>query len=65
MRWEGLVAQMGEKRNAYKLLMGKSEGKRTLGRPRRRWVDNITMDICEVGWGDVGWIGLALDRNRR
>jgi hypothetical protein len=50
---------MGEKRNAYVLLVGKSEGKRLLGRPRRRWVDNIRMDLGEVGWGDVDWIGLA------
>jgi hypothetical protein len=55
---------MGERRNAYRLLVGKPEGKRTLGRPRRRWVDNIRMDIEEVGWGDVDWIGLAQDRNR-
>jgi hypothetical protein len=54
----------GEKRNAYRLLVGKPEGKRPLGRPRRRWVDNIRMDIGEVGWGDVDWIGLAQDRNR-
>jgi hypothetical protein len=49
---------MGEKRNAYRLLVGK----RQLG--RRRWVDNIRMDLGEVGWGDVDWIGLAQDRNR-
>jgi hypothetical protein len=55
---------MGEKRNACKLLVGKSEGKRPLGRPRRRWVENIRMDLEEVGWGDVDWIGLAQDRNR-
>jgi hypothetical protein len=55
---------MGEKRNVYRLLVGKSEGKRPLGRPRRRWVHNIRMDLGEVGWGDVGWIGLAKDRNR-
>jgi hypothetical protein len=55
---------MGEKRNAYKLLVGKSEGKTALGRPRRRWMDNIRMDLGEVGWGDVDWIGLAQDRNR-
>jgi hypothetical protein len=54
---------MGEKRNAYKLLVGKSEGKRPLGRPRSRWVD-IRMDLGEVGWGDVDCIGLAMDRNR-
>jgi hypothetical protein len=55
---------MGEKRNAYRLLMGKPEGKRPLGRPRRRWVDNIMMDLGEVGWDDVYWIGLNKDRNR-
>jgi hypothetical protein len=54
---------MGEKRNAYRLVVGKPEGKRPLGRPRRRWVDNIRMDLGEVGWGDVDWIGLAQDRN--
>jgi hypothetical protein len=64
MRWAGHVARMGEKRNAYKLLVGKPEGKRPLGRPRRRWVDNIWMDLGEVGWGDVDWIDLAQDRNR-
>jgi hypothetical protein len=53
-----------EKRNAYRLLVGKPEGKRPLGRPRRRWVDNIRLDLGEVGWGDVDWIGLAQDRNR-
>jgi hypothetical protein len=55
---------MGEKRNAYRLLVGTSEGKRPLRRPRRRWVDNIRMDFGEVGWDDVVWIGLAKDRNR-
>jgi hypothetical protein len=64
MRWEGHVARMGEKRKAYTLLVGNPEGKRPLGRPRRRWVDNIGMDLGEVGWGDVDWIGLAKDRNR-
>jgi hypothetical protein len=54
----------GEKRNAYRLLVEKPERKRPLGRPRRRWVDNIGMDLGEVGWGDVDWIGLAKDRNR-
>jgi hypothetical protein len=63
MRWAGHVAQMGEKRNAYRLLAGKPEEKRPLGRPRRRWVDNIRMGLGEVGWGDVDWIGLAQDRN--
>jgi hypothetical protein len=65
MRWAGHVARIREKRNAYRLLVGKPEGKRPLGRPRRRWVDNIKMDLGEVGWGDVDWIGLAKDRNRR
>jgi hypothetical protein len=55
---------MGEKRNAYRLLVGKSEGKRPLGRSRRRWVDYIKRDLGEVGWGDVDWIDLAKDRNR-
>jgi hypothetical protein len=55
---------MGEKRNAYRLLVGKPEGKRPLGRPRRRWVDNIRMDLGEVGWSVVDWIGLVQDRNR-
>jgi hypothetical protein len=64
MRWPGHVARMGEKRNAYRLLVGKIEGKRTLGRPRHRWMDNIKMDPGEVGWGVVDWIGLAQDRNR-
>jgi hypothetical protein len=55
---------MGEKTIAYRLLVGKSEGKRPLGRPGRRWVGNIRMDLGEVGWGDVDWIGMAKDRNR-
>jgi hypothetical protein len=53
MRWEGHVARKGKKRNTYRLLVGKPEGKRPLGRPRRRWVDNIRMDFGAVGWGDV------------
>jgi hypothetical protein len=55
---------MGAKRKAYRVLVGKREGKRPIRGPRRRWVDNITMDLGEVGWGDVDWIGLAKDRNR-
>jgi hypothetical protein len=55
---------MGEKRNAYMLLVGKPERRRPLGRPRCRWVDNIRMDLVEMGWGDVDWIGLAQDRGR-
>jgi hypothetical protein len=64
MKWAGHIARMGEKRNAYRLLVGKPEGKRPLGRLRRRWVYSIRMDLGEVGWGDVDWIGLAEDRNR-
>jgi hypothetical protein len=60
MRW----AEHGEKRNAYRLLMGKPEGRRPLGRPRRRWVDKIRMDLIEVGRGDVDWIRLAQNRDR-
>jgi hypothetical protein len=52
------IARMGEKRNAYRILMGKPEGKRLLGRPRRKWVDNIKMDLREIGWDGVDWIGL-------
>jgi hypothetical protein len=64
MRWARLVARMGEKRNAYRLLVGKPERKRPLRRPRLRWVDNIRMDLSEVRSGDVNWIGLAQDRNK-
>jgi hypothetical protein len=60
----GHAARLGEKRNAYRLLVGKPEAKRTLGRPRLRWVHNIRMDFVEVGWGDVHWIGLAQNRDR-
>jgi hypothetical protein len=60
----GPCSTKGEKRNAYRLLMGKPEGKRPLGRPRRRWVNNIRMDLGEAGWGGVDWIVLAKDRNR-
>jgi hypothetical protein len=64
MRWSGHVARMEEKRNMYRLLMGKPEGKRPLGRPRRKWVDNIRMDLGVVGWGAVDWICLAEHTNR-
>ena len=64
MRWVGHVARMGEERGAYRVLVGKPVGKRPLGRPRRRWVDNIRMDLQEVGCGYVDWIGLARDRDR-
>jgi hypothetical protein len=55
----------GVKRNAYRLLVGKPEGKRPLERPRCRWVDNIKMDLLEIAWDGVDWIGLAQDRDRR
>jgi hypothetical protein len=55
---------MGEKRNMYRLLVGKPERKRPLGRPRRRWIDNIKMDLLEIGLSVDNWIGLAQDRNR-
>jgi hypothetical protein len=58
MRWAGSVARMGEKRNVYRLLVGK----RPLGRPRRRWMDNIKMDLSEIGFNVVDWIGLAQNR---
>ena len=64
MRWAGHVARMGEEKEAYRVLMGKPEGNRPLGRPRRRWVDNIRMELQEVGCGYVDWIGLAQDRDR-
>jgi hypothetical protein len=56
---------MGEKKNAYTILVGKPEGKRTLGRPRRRWVDNIKMDLREIEWDGVDWIDMAQDRDQR
>jgi hypothetical protein len=59
MRWAEYVAGMGEKRNAYRLLVGKPERRRPLGRPRHIWLDNIRMGLEEVEWGDVDWIGLA------
>jgi hypothetical protein len=55
---------MGETRNAYRILVGKPEGKRPLGRPRRRWVDNIKMDLGEIGWDGREWIELAQDRDQ-
>jgi len=59
MRWAGHVARMGEERGVYRVLVGKPEGRRPLGRPRRRWADNIRMDLQEVGCGYMDWIGLA------
>ena len=64
MRWAWHVARMGERRGVYRVLVGKLEGKRPLGRPRRRWEDNIKMDLQEVGCGGMDWIELAQDRDR-
>jgi hypothetical protein len=64
MRWAGHVARMGETRNAYRILVGKPEGKRPLGRPRRRWVGNIKIDLRGIGWDGVDLIELALDRDQ-
>ena len=63
MRWAGHVARMSEERGAYRVLVGKSERKRPLGRPRRRWVANIRMYLQQVGCGYVDWIGMAQDRD--
>jgi len=65
MRWVGHVARTGEERGVYRVLLGKPEVRRPLGRPRRRWEDNIRMDIQEVGCGYMDWIGLVHDRDRR
>jgi len=64
MRWAGHVARMGQDRGVQRVLVGKPEGKRPLGRPRRRWEDNIKMDLQEVGWGRGDWMELAQDRGR-
>jgi len=64
MRWAGHVAHMGEERGVYSVLVGKPEGRRPWGRPRHRWVDNIRMDLHEVGCGYMDWIGLSQDRDR-
>jgi hypothetical protein len=64
MRWAGHVARMGEGRGAYRILVGRPEGRRPLGRPRCRWEDNIKMDLQEVGCGGMGWIDMAQDRDR-
>jgi hypothetical protein len=64
MRLAGYVARMGEGRNLYRVLVGKPERRRPLGRPRRRWEDGIRIDLEEIGWGGVEWIHLAQDRDR-
>ena len=64
MRWAGHVARMGEERGIYRVLVGKPEGRNPMERPRRRWVDNIKMDLQEMGCGYMDWIGLAQDRDR-
>jgi hypothetical protein len=63
-RLGGNVERMGEKRNSYRILMGKSDGKRQLGRPTRRWVDNIKIDLREIEWDGMDWIELAQDRDQ-
>jgi hypothetical protein len=64
MRWAGHVARMGEERKMYKVLVGKPEGKRPLGRPKRRWEDGVRMDLREIGLVSVDWIRLAQERDR-
>jgi hypothetical protein len=62
-RWAGHVARMGERRNVYRVLVGKPEGRKPLGRSRRRWKDGFRMDLVEIGWGGGGWRHLAQDRD--
>jgi hypothetical protein len=64
MRWAGRVARLGEGRGEYRILVGRPEGRRPLGRPRRRWEDNIKMDLQDVRWKGVAWIDMAQDRDR-
>jgi hypothetical protein len=64
MRWAGHVARMGEGRGAYRFLVGRPEGRRSFGRPRRRWEGDIKMDLQEVGWGGMDWIDMAKDKGR-
>jgi len=64
IRWAGHVACMGERRGVQRILVGELEGKRPLGRPRRRWEDNIKIDLQKVGCGGMDWIELAQDRDR-
>jgi hypothetical protein len=64
MGWVKHVARTGAKRNARRILVGKPEEKRPVGKPKPRWMDNIKMDLKEIGWGDVDWIDLAQDRDQ-
>ena len=64
MEWAGHVPRMGERRGVYTVLVGKPEGKRSLGRRRRRWEDNIKMDLQKAGCGGMDWIKLAQDKDR-
>jgi hypothetical protein len=64
MKWAGYVARLGEKRNAYRIFVGNPEGKRLLGRQRCRWMDNIKMDLGEIGWDGIDWFDLAQDRDQ-
>jgi hypothetical protein len=64
MKWAGRIARMGDTKNAYRILAGKPEGMRPLGRPRCRWVDNIKIDLRETGWDGMDWIKLAQDRDQ-
>jgi hypothetical protein len=64
MGWAGNATRMGDKRNVFRILVGKPERKRPVGRPRRRWVDNIKIDLRERGWDGMDWIDLAEDRDQ-
>jgi len=64
MRWAWNVAHMGDRRNAYRVLVGRPGGKRPFGRPRRRWEDDIKTGLQEAWWGDVDWTDLAQDKNK-
>jgi hypothetical protein len=64
MRWAGHVARIGTKRNSYRTVVGKPEGRQPLGRPRRRWVGNIKGDLREIGWDGMDWIDLVQDRDQ-
>jgi hypothetical protein len=65
MKWTGYVLWMGKKRNTYRILVGNPEGKRLVGRSRRRWLDIIKMDLREIGWCDMYWIDMVQDRDSK